>query len=325
MTTFLLKLAAAVVGASLIAPLASAQNAPYPSRPITLVVGFTPGGISDVLARALAARLTVQMGQTVIVDNRPGAATTVASTFVAHAPADGYTLYFQDMTSHAISAAAYKRLNFQPWNDFTMISLVATTPLMLVSSIASNATDVKTLIAKAKAAPQPLPYASSGNGAITHLAAESFKQLAGIDALHVPYKGGAPSTQALIGGEVAFSFSSMPPAIAQMKAGRLHGLAVTSAKRVPTAPGVPTLREAGIPMDLLLYSGILGPKGLPAAVVERIGAEVKKAVASPEMKKVLLDAGADAMTSTPAEFASRMQSEAASMAKAVQSAGVVLD
>jgi tripartite-type tricarboxylate transporter receptor subunit TctC len=141
----------------------------------------------------------------------------------------------------------------------------------------------------------------------------------------VPYKGGAPSTQALIGGEVAFSFSSMPPAIAQMKAGRLHALAVTSATRVPTAPGVPTLREAGVPMEILLYSGIIGPKGLPAPVVERIGAEVKKALASPEMKKVLVDAGADARTSTPAEFATLMQSEAASMAKAVQAAGVVLD
>jgi tripartite-type tricarboxylate transporter receptor subunit TctC len=325
MKTFLFKLAAAVVGTALIAPLASAQNAPYPSRPITLVVGFTPGGISDVLARMLAARLTVQMGQSVIVDNRPGAATTIASTFVAHAPADGYTLYFQDMTSHAISAAAYRKLNFQPWSDFSMVTLVASTPLMLVSSIASDAKDVKTLIAQAKAAPRPLPYASSGNGAITHLAAESFKQLAGINALHVPYKGGAPSTQALIAGEVAFSFSSMPPAISQMKGGKLHGLAVTSGKRVPTAPDVPTLREAGIPLEILLYSGILGPKGMPPAVVERLGAEVKKALASPEMKQTLLDAGADAMTITPAEFAALMNAQAAAMAKAVQSAGVVLD
>jgi tripartite-type tricarboxylate transporter receptor subunit TctC len=325
MKTSLFKLMAIVAGAALIAPVASAQTAAYPAKPITIVVGFTPGGISDVLARALGQRLSIQMGQSVIVDNKPGAATTIASAYVANAPADGYTLYFQDMTSHAISAAAYHKLKFDPWSDFTMVTLVASTPLMLVTSTASKAKDVKTLIAQAKAAPQPLPYASSGSGAITHLAGESFKQLVGINALHVPYKGGAGQTQALIGGEVVFGFSSMPPAISQVKGGNIYGLAVTSAKRVSTAPDVPTLKESGVPLEILLYSGLLGPKGMPATVVERLGSEVRKAMASPEMKRTLLDAGADPMTSTPAEFATLMHAEAASMAKAVQAAGVVLD
>lgn len=325
MKSILGQLAAVAAACALIAPAASAQTASYPSHTITMVVGFPPGGISDVLARALAQHLGMQMGQTVIVDNRPGAATTIASHYVAHAPADGYTLYFQDMTSHAIAAAAYHKLSFDSWKDFTMITPVASTPLMLVASKASNIKDVKTLIAQAKASPAPLAYASSGNGAITHLAAESFKQLAGIKALHVPYKGGAAQTQAVIGGEVAFAFASMPPAISQMKGGNLYGLAVTSGKRVAAAPEVPTLKESGVPLEMLLYSGLLAPKGTPAPIVARLGAEVKKALASPELKRVLADSGAEPMTGSPAEFAALMKTEAASMAKAVQAAGVSLD
>jgi tripartite-type tricarboxylate transporter receptor subunit TctC len=322
----LLKLVAAVAGSALIASTASAQTAAaWPTKPITIVVGFTPGGISDVLARVLGQRLSVQMGQPVLIENKPGAATTIASAYVANAPADGYTLYFQDMTSHAIAAAAYKKLKFDAWGDFSMVTLVASTPLMLVTSSASKMKEVKSLVAQAKAAPQPLPYASSGNGAITHLAAETFNQLVGIKAMHVPYKGGAGQTQALIGGEVTYGFSSMPPAISQMKGGTINGLAVTSARRVAIAPDVPTLKELGVPLEILLYSGLMGPKGLPPAVVERLGAEVKKALASPEMKRTLQDAGADALTSTPAEFATLMKSEAASMARAVQAAGVTLD
>jgi tripartite-type tricarboxylate transporter receptor subunit TctC len=322
----LMKLAAVVAGSALIACAASAQTAPsYPTKPITIVVGFTPGGISDVLARALGQRLSVQLGQPVIIENKPGAATTIASGYVANAPADGYTLYFQDMTSHAIAAAAYKKLRFDSWNDFSMVTLVASTPLMLVTSSASRLKDVKSLVAQAKASPQPLPYASSGQGAITHLTAETFNQLVGIKAMHVPYKGGAGQAQALIGGEVTFGFASMPPAVSQVKGGTLNGLAVTSGKRAATAPDVPTLKELGVPLEILLYSGIVGPKGMPPAVVERLGAEVKKALAAPEMKRVLQDAGADPLTSTPAEFATLMKSEAASMAKAVQAAGVTLD
>lgn len=323
--TALLKLAATLAGFALIAPLAVAQPATYPSKPITMVVGFPPGGISDLLARALADRLGAQMGTNVIVQNKPGAATTIASATVANAPADGYTLLFQDMTSHAITASAYRHLKYDPMADFTWVSLVASTPLMLVSSTASKAKDVKTLIAQAKAAPQPLAYASSGNGTITHLATEIFNQQAGIKALHVPYKGGAGQTQAVIAGEVAYAFASMPPAIMQMKSGTAYALAVTSDKRVAAAPDVPTLKESGVSLDLLIYSGLVGPKDLPAPVVERLNAEVQKALASPQMKKVLANAGADAMSSSPAEFAALMRTEAASMAKVVQTVGVVLD
>ncbi len=304
---------------------ATAQTASYPTKPITLIVGFTPGGISDVLSRALAARLTAQMGQNVIVENKAGAGTTIASAFVANAAPDGYTLYFQDMTTHAISAATYKKLKYDSWNDFTMVSLVASTPLMLVSSLSSGAKDVKSLVTLAKAKPNEVVYASSGNGAITHLVGESFKHLTDTQALHAPYKGSAPATQAIIAGEVMYTFSTMPPAVSQTKGGRIYGLAVTSGKRVNAAPDVPTLKEVGVPLEVLLYSGLLGPKGLPPAIVERLGAEVKKALASPEMKLTLANAGAEDLHSTPAEFAALMKVESEKMAKAVQLAGVVLD
>ncbi|WP_341903356.1 tripartite tricarboxylate transporter substrate binding protein [Polaromonas sp. YR568] len=304
---------------------AAAQTAAYPSKPITLVIGFTPGGISDVLSRALAARLTAQMGQNVIVENKPGAATTIASQYIANAAPDGYTLYFQDMTSHAIAAAAYKKLKYDSWNDFTMISLVASTPLMLISSLNSGTKDVKSLVALAKAKPDQVAYASSGNGAITHLAGESFKNLTGTNSLHAPYKGSSPATQAVIGGEVVYTFSTMPPAISQMKGGKINGLAVTSAKRSAAAPDVPTLKELGIPLEVVLYSGLMGPKGMPPAIVERLGAEVKKALASPEMKTTLANAGAEDLASSPAEFAALMKVESEKMAKAVTLANVVLD
>ncbi len=304
---------------------ALAQTPSYPTRPITLVAGFPPGGISDVLARALAARLSVQMGQSVVVENRPGAGTTIAAAYVAKAQPDGYTLFFQDMTTQAINASAYKRLSFDPMNDFSLISLVASTPLMLVSSLPSNAKDVKSLAALAKAKPGEVNYASSGNGTIMHLASETLKQTLNIDAMHVPYKGGAPSAQAVLAGEVTFGFLSMPPAVSQAKAGKLHAVAVTTAERVEAMPDVPTLKEAGIPMELVLYSGLVGPKGMPQPIVDRLNAEVRKALVSDEMKQTLANAGADPLASTPAEFASLMTTQAAEMAKAVELAKVVLD
>jgi tripartite-type tricarboxylate transporter receptor subunit TctC len=325
MNTLHRKFWTAFISAACVVAPAAAQPGAYPSKPITMIVGFTPGGISDVLARAMAARLSTQMGQSVIVENRSGAATTIASALVAGAPPDGYTIYFQDMTSHAIAAAAYKKLRYDSWNDFTMVTLVASTPLMLISSIASGAKDVKELVALAKSRPNDVAYASSGNGAITHLAGESFKNLTGTNALHAPYKGSSPAAQAVIGGEVVYTFATMPPGISQMKGGKVYGLAVTSSKRVAAAPDVPTLKESGVPLEIILYSGLLAPKGLPAPIVERLGVEVRKALASPEMKTTLANAGAEALPSTPAEFSALMKVEAEKLTKAVQMSGVVLD
>lgn len=315
----------ALLAAVFMAAPVAAQTAAYPNKPITMVVGFAPGGISDVLSRALAARLTVQMGQNVIVENKPGAATTIAAAYVANAAPDGYTVMFQDITTHAINAAAYKKLRYDSWNDFSWVSLVASTPLMLVSSLPSGAKDVPSLVSLLKSKPGQLAYASSGNGAITHLSGEYFKSLAGVDSLHVPYKGSSPATQAILAGEVVYTFSTMPPAVANVKGGKLNGLAVTSGKRVGAAPDVPTLKEAGVPLEILLYSGIMGPKGMPPAIVERLGAEIRKALASPEMKQTLANVGAEDMASSPAEFVALTKVESEKMATAVKIANVVLD
>jgi tripartite-type tricarboxylate transporter receptor subunit TctC len=304
---------------------ASAQTHAYPTKPITLVVGFTPGGISDVLARGLAARLSAQMGQPVIVENKPGAATLIAANYVAKAPADGYTLLFQDMTTQAINAAAYKKLPYDSLNDFSMISLAASTPLMLIVNPSHKVHTVKELTALGKAKKAELTYASSGNGTIAHLAGEAYKTTAGFDALHVPYKGGGPATQAVLSDEVTFTFSTLPPALSQARAGKVVPLAVTSPKRIGAAPDVPTLREAGIPLDLVIYSGVIGPKGMPPEIVKRLGSEIAKAVASPELKKVFANLGADPVTNSPAEFMTLMKSEMTKMSKAVEHAGVTLE
>jgi tripartite-type tricarboxylate transporter receptor subunit TctC len=303
----------------------SAQTAAYPTKPIKLVVGFPPGGISDILARALAARLAAQIGQPVIVENKPGAATTIAATYVAQSAPDGYTLMLQDMTSHAINAKAYKVLPYDTLKDFSLITLVASTPLMLVVHPSHKITDVKGLAAFAKSKNGQLAYSSSGNGTVPHLAGEALKNAAGFDALHVPYKGSSPATQAVLTGEVAFNFSTMPPALSQARAGKLVALAVTTPKRVGAAPDVPTLIEAGFPLDFVLYSGILGPKGIPPAIVNQIGAEFAKVVASPEMQKVYANIGADPVTNSPIEFMAVMRNEITKMAKAVEAAGVTLD
>jgi tripartite-type tricarboxylate transporter receptor subunit TctC len=304
---------------------AAAQTSAYPTKPITLVVGFTPGGISDVLARALAARLADQMGQAVIVENKPGAATTIAANFVSRAPADGYTLLFQDMTTQAINAAAYKNLPYDSLKDFSLISLAASTPLMLIANPSHSVTNVKDLTALGKAKKGDLAYASSGNGTIAHLAGEAYKTAAKFDSLHVPYKGGAPATQAVLSGEVAYTFSTLPPALSQARAGKVVPLAVTSPKRISAAPNVPTLREAGVPLDLVIYNGVIGPKGMPPDIVKRLGSEIGKAVASPELKKVFASLGADPVTNSPAEFLKLMTSEMTNMAAAVNASGVTLD
>jgi tripartite-type tricarboxylate transporter receptor subunit TctC len=316
--------AASILALCAAAPV-SAQTSNYPDKPIKLVAGFPPGGISDVLARGIAAKLSTQLGQQVIVENKPGAGTTIAANYVAKADPDGYTLMLQDMTTHAINAAAYKTLPYDSLKDFSLITLVASTPLMLVVNPSFKVADVKALVALAKSRNGQLAYSSSGNGAIAHLAGEAFKTAAGFDALHAPYKGSAPATQAVLGGEVVYTFSTMPPALAQVRGGKLAALAVTTPKRVNAAPDVPTMTEAGVPLDLVIYTGILGPKGLPPAILNKINAEFAKAVASPEVKQVYANIGADPITNSPAEFMSVMQGEMGKMAKAVKAAGVKFD
>ncbi len=305
---------------------AAHAQADYPAKPIRLVLGFPPGGISDVLARALGLRLGSQMNQQVVVDNRTGAGTTIASEVVAKSPPDGYTLFLQDMTTHAINASLYKKLPYDTVRDFTPITLVASSPLMLVVHPSLPVKSLKELIALAKSRPGQIPYASSGNGTILHLSGEMFKTMAGVDLIHVPYKGSAPAVQALLAGEVALVFSTMPPAVTNVKAGRIRALAVTTPKRNAAAPNVPTLSEAGLTgFDIVLYSGVIGPAGLPAAVVGKLNAELTRAVNSPEVKTVYDSLGVDPLTSTPEQFAAHLNGEIEKLGRAVRAAGARVD
>lgn len=298
----------------------------FPSKPIRLIVGFTAGGISDVLGRALSAKLSANIGQQVVVENKPGAGTTIAGEFTARSAPDGYTLFLQDITTHAINASLYAKLPYDSVKDFTPVALVASTPLMLVVHPSTPANSVKELIAVLKASPGKYSYGSSGNGTILHLTGELFKSVAGLDVLHVPYKGSAPATQAILGSEVAFVFSTMPPAISHVKSGRLRALAVTTPSRVATAPEVPTMIEAGVPrFDIVLYSGVLGPANLAPAVVSRLNAEFAKVVASPEIKEIYARIGADPIQTTPEQFGARIVEDIARFGPVVKSSGAKVD
>jgi len=305
---------------------ASAFAQSYPNKPIRLVVGFTPGGVSDVLARAMSAKLSQNLGQQVVVDNRPGAGTTIASEFIAKSAPDGYTLYFCDATTHAINASLYTKLPYDSVKDFAFISLVASTPLLLVVNAALPVKSVPELIALAKSRAGQLNYASSGNGTIVHLAGETFKTMAGIDLLHVPYKGSAPATVAVIAGDVAFIFSTMPAALPHVKSGKLRALAVTTPARVGAVQDIPTVAESGLAaFDLTLYSGVIGPAGMPREIVERMNGELAKVVNSPEIKEFFATQGATPMASSPEQFAEHMRADIVKLGKAVKASGAKAD
>ena len=317
---------AAFSGIAILAAGAALAQADYPKQPIRMVVGFAPGGISDVLARALAAKLTTQIGQPVIVENKPGAGTTIAGEVVAKAAPDGYTIWLQDVTTHAINATLYPKLPYDSLRDFSPIALVASTPLMLVVHPSSPAKSVRELVALAKAERGKMSYGSSGNGTIIHLASEMLKTSQGFEAVHIPYKGSGPATQAILANDVSFVFSTMPPAVSNVNAGRLRALAVTTPRRVAAAPDVPTMSEAGVPnFDVVLYSGILGPKGMDPAVVRKLNGEFARALQSEDMKKVYESLGADPISVTPEVFAEMMAKDIARYAPVVKASGARID
>jgi tripartite-type tricarboxylate transporter receptor subunit TctC len=298
----------------------------YPAKPIRLIVGFAAGGISDVLARAIAIPVSRQLGQQVIVENKPGAGTTIAGDFTLRSAPDGYTLWLQDITTHAINTTLYPKLPYDSMKDFSFIAMIASTPLMLVVHPSTPAASVKELIGLLKASPGKYSYGSSGNGTIVHLSAEMLKSAAGVDALHVPYKGSNPATAAILGGEVTFVFSTMPPALSATKGGRLRALAVTTPKRSSAAPEVPTMIEAGLPnFEIVLYSGVLGPKGMDRAQVKRINGELAKAVRAPEMQQVWQNIGADPIVMAPEEFEAATAREIAKLAPVVKASGAKLE
>jgi len=314
---------ACTLAAAVAASVAHAQT--YPAKPVRVIVPFPPGGISDVLSRVMAQHLTGAMGQQFVVDNRPGAGTTIAADIVAKAPPDGYTIYFIDMTTHAINATLYSKLPYDSVRDFTQIAMVAQTPLVMVVHPSLPARSVKEFIALAKSRPGDIAYASSGNGTIVHLSGETFASMAGVKMVHVPYKGSAPAVSALLGGEVALTFSTTPPALPHVQAGRLRALGVTTAKRSPQLPDVPSLGETLKGFDIVLYSGIMGPPNMPREVVARLNKELVRMVSAPAVKDAWTKQGAEPVVMTPEQVTDHLKSDIQKLGKMVRAAGAKVD
>jgi tripartite-type tricarboxylate transporter receptor subunit TctC len=297
----------------------------YPSKPVRMIVPFTPGGISDVLARALSQNLSGAMGQQVVVENRPGAGTTIAGDVVAKSAPDGYTLYFIDMTTHAINATLYTKLPYDSVKDFTQIAMVAQTPLVLVVHPSLPVKSVRELISFAKARPGEVVYASSGNGTILHLAGETLSALGGVKMIHIPYKGSSQAVAGLLGGEVAVSFSTTPPAVPHVQAGKLRALGVSSAQRSPILPDVPAVAETLKGFDIVLYNGIMGPPGMSRELVNRLNKEIARALSAPAIKDVWTKQGADTIVMTPEQVTAHLQADIQKLGRMVRTAGAKVD
>ena len=309
---------------ALVAALACAQT--YPTKPIRLVVPFPPGGATDILARDVAQKLTEAWGQSVIVDNRPGAGGNIGSELVAKSSPDGYTLEMGTVGTHAINASLYAKMPYDHVRDFTPVILVAGVPNVLVVNPALPANSVAELIAYAKANPGKLNFASSGNGTSIHLSGELFKVMAGVQITHIPYKGSTPALQDLLGGQVQMMFDNLPPSLPQIKAGKLRALGVTTLTRAPALPDVPTLSESGLPgFEASSWFGILAPAGTPAPIVAKLNAEIAKWLATPEAKEKLAKQGANAAGGTPDDFAKHIAAETAKWAKVVKDSGAKID
>jgi tripartite-type tricarboxylate transporter receptor subunit TctC len=323
----MLHLVKTLVAATIFAATASgAFAADYPTKPIRLVVPFSAAGTTDFLARAIAQKLGQNMGTTVIVDNRPGAGGNIGSDIVAKSDPDGYTLLLGTVGTHAINASLYKKMPYDTVKDFAPITLVASVPNIVVVHPSVPAKSIKELLALAKSKPGQLTFASSGNGSSIHLSGELFKSMAGVDMLHVPYKGSGPAVSDLIGGQVNMMFDNMPSSLPHVKAGRLRAIAVTSAKRSPAAPDVPTIAESGVPgYEAVAWFGVLAPAGTPPAIVNKLNAEIVKVLKSPDVAQRLASQGAEPVSNTPEEFSAYIKTEMVKWAKVIKASGAQVD
>ncbi len=308
---------------SVLSATALAQSTlPFPSKPLRLVVPLPAGGPTDILARLVATPLQERLGQPVVVDNRPGAGGNIGAELVARAAADGYTLFAGTSGPLANNVSLYDKLPFDPVRDFAAIALVATAPFILAVHPSMPVKDVKEFIAYAKARPGQLNYGAVP-GAAAHLATELFRSLAGIDVVHVPYKGAGPATTDVIAGQIQFTFASTPGAMPQVKAGKLRALAVTSAKRIPQAPEIPTVAEAGGPkMAAEVWYGFVAPARTPREVINRLHAEIEKIVQTPATRDRMLANDFEPTLMTPDEFSAFIKAEIARWGKVIRSAKI---
>lgn len=308
------------------APQVMAQS--YPTKPIRFVVTFPPGGTTDILAREIGARLSDTWKQTVIVENRPGGGGNIGADIVAKSPPDGYTLLLGTNGTHAINPALYSKMPYDAIKDFAPITLVASVPNIFISHPSFPPRTIKELILFAKKEKGNLVYASSGTGTSQHLSVELLKSLAGIEMIHVPYKGAAPAVLAVLGGEAPISCPSLPSAgiASYIATGRLIGLAVTGAKRSPTVPKVPTMIESGFPtFDVVTWFGVLTSAGTPPEIVAKLNAEIIRILGMPSVKERLGAQGIDIITSTPEQYLDYIKTESVRWAKVVKQSGAKLD
>lgn len=317
-------IAATVLAASVgaLASIAPAHAQTYPTKPITMIVPFPPGGSTDIVGRIVAEALAKELGQSVVVDNRAGAGGTVGTGSLAKLKADGYAIGIGTTSTHAVGPATLPKVAYDPVKDFVPISLVAETPYVLAVTPKLEAKTVKELIDLAKARPGKLNYGSAGAGSTTHLAGAMFVNAAGVKVEHVAYKGNGPATTALMAGEVEMLMGSMPAVLSQIKAGGIRALAVGTARRSPELPDVPTVQESGIPgFEASLWLGVVAPAGTPDDVVKRLQAAVVKVIKDPEVAKKLRAAGAEPLTSTPQEMAKQVESDLAKYTKIAKDIG----
>lgn len=294
----------------------------YPSKPIRLIVPWPPTGTVDILGRTLGQKLSESLGQSVLVDNRAGANGMIGSEAAAKSPPDGYTLVVDNITGHAINATLQAKMPFDSMRDFAHVSLLASVPDGVVSLPSLPATNIRELIALAKAQPGKLTYASFGIGSSAHLAGELFKIMAGVDMLHIPYKGGQPAIADLLAGQVSIYIPVLPSVVQLTKAGRLRLLAVTGAKRSSAMPDVPTVAESGLPgFEASNWFGLMVPAATPSEIVARLNAEAVKALQAPEVREKLAALGFEIQSSTPQAFAALLKSETEKWAKVIKASG----
>jgi tripartite-type tricarboxylate transporter receptor subunit TctC len=305
---------------------AAAQSGSYPNRPIRWIVPLPPGGGADMVARTIAASLTKNLGQQVLVDNRAGGGTVIGTELASRAAPDGYTWLLATATTHAINVSLVKKLPYDPDKDFAPVSLVAVLPQVFVVHPSLPVRSIKELVALARKRPGEINFASTGNGSANQLAVEMLKAQANIDMVHIPYKGAGPSMADLLAGNVQFMSSTIPPAAPHCKSGRLIALAVANAKRAALLPDVPTTAEAGAAgVEASSWNGLAVPVGTAKEIVNRLNSEVVAVMKLPEVRERLLKAGVEPMYNTPAEFAKFIDAETERYAKVVKSAGVRVD
>ncbi len=321
--TFLVRTAAALLALALPA-VAGAQA--WPAKPLKIIVPYSPGGTTDLLARLVGAELAKRLGQAVVVDNKPGANGMIGSDLVAKAPPDGYLLGIASPGSHAANQSLYKNIPYDTVKDFTPVTLAVSAPMLLVAHPSLGVSTVKELVAKAKASPGKISYASGGTGSSQHLAMEYFKLMAGIDMNHIPYKGSAASYPDLIGGSVLTEIDVLPTALPPVKAGRLKALGTGSATRLAVAPDVPTIAEAGVPgFEYASWYGFVAPPNLPRDILDRLNAEIVRALKLPEIADKLSGAGVIVVAGTPQEFAAHIKTEMDKAAKVIKAANIKAD